>query len=512
MSKFKSFAQGYGLGQRMANDYEQAKQKQEMSEAANAQVTELAPVSDVTFADPVDGAPAVGTMTEVSPKQFNLLGKTFDQAPTESQQSTARNLAMAGIMKKYDPVRGMQMEQSASTAERDGQRFEREQKGWKEKDDEAKRDLDYRTGRERLLKQSPMGQHQEALAQFEQDTVTYNEAIKAGKEPQEVGLPPQKPNMQRPGPMQSMAGYAELIAHDYKYGKLNTEGLINFQDKMQTVEKENYSKALLAAQSGGTPDQIAKAFNSAGMQIEAKNVAVTRTKQANGPDQVTLNYKDEKGRESSINVMAELEAYDKAKQVYDRFYQSEGNRRGNEQLQLSKNADGRSGTQFAQSQTDRNENKAEKKARVDAGVALYKENNPQATEAELAAVKSGILEPTPTTDKNSPSEVKLAKAMVSAGLAPDMRTGLEMAITKKSQSAKEAYLDLMKPQGGIAPREEDVSVVMETAFGSEWRSKVAGNKPQGDKTPPKVNSPEELAKLPKGTSYTAPDGSVRTKQ
>jgi hypothetical protein len=29
---------------------------------------------------------------------------------------------------------------------------------------------------------------------------------------------------------------------------------------------------------------------------------------------------------------------------------------------------------------------------------------------------------------------------------------------------------------------------------------------------PKIGSPEELAKVPKGTKYTAPDGSTRIKQ
>jgi hypothetical protein len=118
-------------------------------------------------------------------------------------------------------------------------------------------------------------------------------------------------------------------------------------------------------------------------------------------------------------------------------------------------------------------------------------------------------------DKNAPSEVKLAKAMVDAGLAPDMRTGLEMAITKKSQSPREAYLDLMKPSGGMMPNEEDVAKVMTATFGADWRTKVAGPDGKGkggQNNPPKVNSPEELAKLPKVARYTAPDGSVRVKQ
>ncbi len=462
MALGRGFAAGFLMGMNGAKQgldvYNQAKQKEEIEGVANAQVNELAPVSDLTATPSEDGGPAVTTETQVAPKQFSLLGKTYDQAPTDSQQTMARNMAMAGIMKKYDPARGMQMEQAATASQRDEQRFGREQEQWKQQDEERKRDVEYRTGRERLLKESPMGQQQAALAKFEQDTAAYNEAIKAGKPPQELGLPPQKPNTQRPGPMQTMAGYADLIAHDYKYGKLNTDGLIQFQDKMQTLEKENYSKALLAAQSGGTPEQVAKAFNSAGMQIDPKNVTITRTKQANGPDQVMLGYTDDKGQTANINVMAELEGYDKAKQVFDRFYQSEGNRRGNEQLQLSKNADGRAGAAVAREQ-------AEKTGKANAAAALFQQRNPNATAAEIEAVRRGVIDINPD-NKNAPSEVKLAQAMVNAGLAPDMRSGLEMAITKKTQDPGEMHKgfveagikNMAKPEDAVASADK----VMET--------------------------------------------------
>lgn len=198
-------------------------------------------------------------------------------------------------------------------------------------------------------------------------------------------------------------------------------------------------------------------------------------------------------------------------QYIDRTFKNDMETR---RLKLAENADGRAGATFAQGQADRKEAKAEKAARADAAVNLFKDRNPNATPAEIAAVRAGILEAAPSTDKNAPSEVKLAQAMVASGLARDLRTGLEMAITKKSQSAKEAYLDLMKPQGGIAPREEDVAVVMETAFGADWRNKVGG--PRGGQAgagaPPKVNSQADLQKLPSGTRYQAPDGTIRIKQ
>lgn len=111
--------------------------------------------------------------------------------------------------------------------------------------------------------------------------------------------------------------------------------------------------------------------------------------------------------------------------------------------------------------------------RAAAGVALYQERNPNATPAEIEAVRRGILPAVQNAAKDAPSEVKLATAMVEAGLAPDMRAGLEMAVTKKSQSARETYLNLMKPNSyGRPPKEQDVAPVMEAAYGPDWRAKI----------------------------------------
>ncbi len=58
----------------------------------------------------------------------------------------------------------------------------------------------------------------------------------------------------------------------------------------------------------------------------------------------------------------------------------------------------------------------------------------QAIQAKLAAIQSGL-----GGDKNAPSEVKLASAMLKAGMAPDMRSALEMAVTRKSNSPDEIH-------------------------------------------------------------------------
>ena len=413
----------------------------------------------------------------------DFLGKRTAGQMSPEQADRARMVAMTGVISKTDPMKAMAMRQSmaqqdrqAKLDEQQNEIFNRQKIKWDQEDEDRNREVIYRAKRDLLLKESPLGQYQAATAaanaKFEQDTAVYNEGVKAGKTPQELGLPPQKPNIPRPGPMQTMAGYANLMMLDYEHGKLNTDGLIQFQEKFQNLEKENYTKALLAAQNGGTPEQIAKAFNSAGMQIDPKNVTITRTKQANGPDQVMLGYTDEKGQTVNINVMAELEGYDKAKQVFDRFYKSEDNRRGN-------NSDGRAAAAVTREQ-------AEKKARAEAAVNYYKEKNPNATPAELDAVRNGVIDITPDT-KNAPSEVKLAQAMVNAGLAPDMRAGLEMAITKKTQDPGEMHKgfveagikNMAKPEDAVASADKVMETMGYRKNNGRW-SLPKGQAPAGD--------------------------------
>lgn len=170
------------------------------------------------------------------------------------------------------------------------------------------------------------------------------------------------------------------------------------------------------------------------------------------------------------------------------------------QLRLSENADRRAGAQFAQGQADRQQTQQAAAARTEAAVALFRENNPNATPAQLEAVRQGVIDAVPRADGNAPSEVKLARAMVEAGLYPDMRTALGVAATKKPQSAKEDYRELMRPQNGIAPREKDIAPIMEAMHGPNWREKIrmqtgAAPKPAPDQGNGKniFNDPKAIA-------------------
>ncbi len=81
-------------------------------------------------------------------------------------------------------------------------------------------------------------------------------------------------------------------------------------------------------------------------------------------------------------------------------------------------------------------------AKANAAVALFKQNNPNATPADVDAVRRGVISAVPTIDANSPAQVKLAQALINAKVAPDMATGLRMAMQGVQKSRNDFYQDI----------------------------------------------------------------------
>lgn len=65
-------------------------------------------------------------------------------------------------------------------------------------------------------------------------------------------------------------------------------------------------------------------------------------------------------------------------------------------MTLARNADSRAGAAVTDARTERTRTQEEAKAKADAAVALYKEQNPNATPAQLEAVRRGVM---PTAEK-----------------------------------------------------------------------------------------------------------------
>lgn len=142
-----------------------------------------------------------------------------------------------------------------------------------------------------------------------------------------------------------------------------------------------------------------------------------------------------------------LKHYDRVRERSDdKEFQREGwdrqDTREEKRLALDRQRLGMEGARLGITQSTAAEEKAAKKQAAEAGVALYKENNPNATPAQLEAVRTGIMKAIPEVDKSAPAEVKLANAYVQAGLAKNQADGLRMATQSKADSPEKIRAEI----------------------------------------------------------------------
>lgn len=454
----------------------------------------------------------------------DFLGKRTAGHMSEDQQDRARTMAMAGVIGKSDPMAAMRMRREAKSQEREDARWDRTQKEW-DRDDAKEADKDeYEKSRRALFSNTRFGQQQaqyaDATKQFESAMKTYEANKAAGKSPEDLGPMPTPPRRPEYSIGDSLADRAALVDHDAKYGKLDTRSFGEFSDMLNKVQSEGYERALRLAQSGASAPEIAKAFNASGkVQLDPANIVSDKmVKGKDGVETRVLQFKDQNGDIRTINTVAELDALGKAGEVFSRFYQAEGNRRGNEQLQLSRNADARAGENQTAARNDRAKAETEKSDKAEAAVALFREKHPAASEAEINAVRKGIMKAIPETDGNAPAQVKLAGALLRAGLAKNEADALRKAMQNNDKSPEAIRADiygkaLSANMGNAKAAQEATNAAMEYLYPAAPADEPK-QAPASGKAPdaPKISTPQELAELPPGTRYTAPDGTVRVKR
>ncbi|CAN7346981.1 hypothetical protein LJR074_001985 [Acidovorax sp. LjRoot74] len=357
----------------------------------------------------------------------DFMGKRTAGAMSEEQVNSARFKAMAGVMSKYDPVAGMRMQREAKQGERDDQRF-----GWEQ------------SRNEREIK---LASEQDADKAFGKQLDT-----KVGEW--------FKGRLKNPDGTERAASVDDhLAASQFRAAQLTEAGKL---DQAGQVLKEYSAQSMVKIQLDGAAREQALGKTSAALaagdlgavkdfynQFIPDGARVTDVKRG-GNGQIVIQRETLDGRPMPETVMkdmgqlaAGLAAFKDPMAVYQ---WSQNEFKNTLALRADARADQSLALQGASVAAGRDERalargEADKKA--SAAVALFKETNPGATAAQLEAVRTGVLSATPEAGKNAPSEVKLAQAMVSAGLAPDMKAGLEMAITRKSQSPSEMHKDFV---------------------------------------------------------------------
>lgn len=416
----------------------------------------------------------------------NFLGQSTPGAMSESQVVNARQRAMAGVMSKYDPVQGTRLMRDVLQGEREDKRWQREDKKATE-EEEFTKGLQAEYGNSIFAKK--MGDFAPQMQSYQQAQAQYQARLQAGESPQTLGAPPQAPQRPSYTVAESLADNGRLLAFKATKGKADPADLMKYAETFKKVADEGYGQALKLAQSGAPLAKVAEQFNQAG-SAKFDPAAVVSDEMVKGHDGVPsriIKFKDQSGAVQTINALSELDSIGQAESYFNRFFKSEDNRRGNnadaradtqlnETIRHNRVSEGISAASAGASRAERNDARTEAIKKAEAGVTLYKENNPDATPAQLEAVRRGILAAVPEAGKNAPSEVKLARAMVDAGLAPDMKTGIEMAVTKKSQSPAEMHKEFVaaniknfqKPEDAVRGADDVMKSMGYRKAGNTW--------------------------------------------
>lgn len=487
-----SFANSFAQGVKIVDDIQRSKREEQrradMAAIANGVVTDAPP------GEAYDGP---DSPMNLGPKKM-YLGQTFDTDPTADQMLSTRQLAMAGVLEKNGDAEGglryrtqvQQAAQQADATKRDQWRFGREQKQAGLQDEEIAKEKTYQTERQQILANSAPAMLQQtnaaAQAEFAQKQAKYAEDLKLpGMEARDLQAPV-APAQQKVSPGQMVQTYSALIAHDAKYGKISTEGLMQFGQQLQKLKDEGYNKALNLARSGASLDDVAKAFNASGDQkFDPKSVISDQM--IKGPDGVpsrVIEFRGEDGAIHSLNTTAELDALGKADAIFTRFYQAQADSRDKTRTDLAVNADGRAATTVKMAQDAAKSSKAEKDAAAKAGIALWKQNNPNATAAEFEAARTGVLPFVPKDDGSAPNEVKLARAALAANMpgVTDMASALRWAKSKVGTDPNEVFNQLVTGDkfGGkeaVTRASETMAAMGYVKNGNKWGEPAAASKP-----------------------------------
>lgn len=332
-----------------------------------------------------DGSEGTAAPITMKKEQYQFLGKTYDKAPTESEQLSAKNQAMAGVLKSMgDPIKGIAMEMQARQGAREEARFQKEQ--------------DYEKEFGQAMQGTRFGQNQKqynkALGEYQQSLSDYESAKASGKTGAQLGLPPTMPARPDYTIGDQLADRASMLSVDAKYGKLDAKKFGELSDSLTRLQNEGYESALRLAQSGAPLSDVLAQFNKTGTtKFDEKSVISDKmVKGQGGINTRVITYRDANGNTRSLNTVSELDSLGKANEAFNRFFNIQQNDRANA-------SEGRAAYNF-------NENRNDRQEKRDAAVGLYKETNPNATTAQINAVRTGVIDAAPKSNDGVSVEFK----------------------------------------------------------------------------------------------------------
>jgi hypothetical protein len=375
------------------------------------------------------------------PAPFNIaangtqyLGKTYDHAITDSERSSAKNLAMSGILSKWgDPEGALRAQDSALAFQRqakndsqgdqrfawDKTRSERDQRqgDQAEADQKTMRDVDQKTAdwfKSRLANQdgtqraATMDDHL-AASQYRASALT-----EAGK----------------------VEAAGKAIADH------NSQALIKIQ--LDTAQRDQDLTKTASALAAGDLNAV-KDFYNKYVPDGAKVVNVTRDDKG----QINIQRESMDGRPMPPTIMKDtgqltsalaafkdpLALYNWTQNEFRNNLATNADKRGEKELALR-------GETVSIARDAATTTKKDTELMRTAGVAYEKArqagDQPGMNAATLDLIKAGGVNPG-AASTNDPAEVKLARALMQANPGMDMKTALQDAISKKGKSLDEIH-------------------------------------------------------------------------
>lgn len=362
---FKSFMEGYQFGKKLKQD----KEIKDVMEAKPEKTT----INETSFQG-MTGSLDEQDMPVQSKSVTQFLGKTFDKEPTERDLDRTRLIAMSGIYSKFgNPEEGLKLRQQATQSEI-------------------------------LDRQNKRGEEEDRLSSLrkEADTKT-SEYLKSRQklDPDGKPMPLSDDDFVNASKFRTFAlsdaGLFDDAVKSAEQGMSYVNRLIDSQTKERT---QAFGQAAGAALQGNY-EPLKNAYNKYipdGAAIETitpnrdGTVNITRKSTVDGASLGQQTVPLDKLLASAETLVDPKSA----SQYLERTFKNDIETR---RLKLAENADSRAASADARDQTrlgltiaDKNQRDTEKKAEADAKVAIYQEQNPGASKAQIEAVRRGVID------------------------------------------------------------------------------------------------------------------------
>lgn len=244
----------------------------------------------------------------------DFLGKRYQGALSPEKVANIRQLAMADVISKRDPIQGMRLQREVKQGERDDERWEREKR-------KAIEEEDFQKGQQAEFGQTiyskRMGDYATQVQAYEQ----YQAKLKSGAAPETLGAPPPMPQRPVYSVGESLADSGRLLAFKASKGKADPAEILQYAERLQKVSDEGYSKALHLAQSGAPLEKVIEQFNQTG-KVKLDPAAVVSDQMVPGDDGMparVIKVRDQNGNVHPINALSELNAIGQAERYFNTF-------------------------------------------------------------------------------------------------------------------------------------------------------------------------------------------------